>query len=63
MASAEFAVNNKIHLVAKMSLFMENYRRKLRMRIDIRRKGKVEKITKFAKRMKKVQKETGAASR
>ena len=39
---------------------MVNYSRKLRMGIDIRRKGKMEKATKFVKRMKKVQKEAGA---
>jgi len=31
-----------------------NYSRKLRMGVDIRRKEKVEKTTKFAERMKKV---------
>ena len=42
---------------------MVNYRRELRMRTDIRRKGKMKKMTKFAKRMKKVQKEAEAALR
>jgi len=37
---------------------MVNYRRKLRMGTDIRKSGKVEKVTKFAERMKKVQEET-----
>jgi len=37
-----------------MSLFIVNYNRELRIRTDIRRKGKVEKITKFVERMKKV---------
>jgi len=37
---------------------MVNYRRKLRMGTDIRKSGKVEKATKFAERMKKVQEET-----
>ena len=36
---------------------MANYRRELRMRIDIRRKEKMEKATEFAVRMKKVQEE------
>ena len=63
MVSAEFAANNKIHLVAKVSLFMANYRRELRMGIDIRRKEKVEKVIKFAKRMKKIQKKTEAVLR
>jgi len=47
-------VNNKTYLAAKVSLFIVNYGRKIKMRVDIRRKGKVEKVTEFAKRMKKV---------
>ena len=39
---------------------MANYRRELKMGIDIRRKKKIEKATEFAKRMKKVQEEVGA---
>ena len=54
-------VNNKVHLATKISLFMENYRRKLRMEADIRKKGKVEKAMEFVKRIKKAQKEVGAA--
>jgi len=50
-------VNNKVHLVMKVSLFMANYKRELRMGVDIRRKEKVEKATEFVKRMKKVQEE------
>jgi len=38
---------------------MVNYDRELRMEIDIRKKGKVEKMIKFVKRMKKIQEETG----
>ena len=60
---AEFAMNNKTHLVTKVSLFMANNGRKLRMRADIRRKSKVEKIMEFVERIKKVQKEDGAALR
>jgi len=44
-----------------MSPFMANYRRELRMDVDLRRKGKMEKATKFVEKMRKVQKETGAA--
>jgi len=33
---------------------MENYGRKLQMRADIRRKGKVETATEFVKRMRKI---------
>jgi len=60
---AEFAVNNKVHLATKVSLFMANYRRELRMGIDIRKKGKVEKVMEFAERMKKIQEKAGAALR
>ena len=38
----------------KVSPFMENYGRELRMSIDIRKKEKVEKAIEFAKRIKKV---------
>jgi len=61
LVSAEFAVNNKIHIVTKVSLFMANYGRELRMGGDIRKKGKVEKAMEFVERMKKVHKEVGAA--
>jgi len=57
--SAEFAINNKVHLAMKVSLFMANYGRELRMGVDIRKKGKVEKATEFAERMKKVQEDVG----
>ena len=60
---AEFAINNKTHLVTKVSLFIANYERKLRMRADIRRKSKVEKMMEFVERIEKVQKEAGAALR
>jgi len=43
----------------KISLFMVNYIRKLRMGVDIRKKEKIEKMTKFVERMKKIQ-EVGA---
>ena len=54
LASAEFAVNNKIHLATKISLFMANYERELRIEADIRKKKKVEKATEFIERIKKV---------
>jgi len=56
----EFVVNNKIHLVTKISPFIANYRSKLKIGADIR-KEKVEKATKFVERIKKMQKEAGAA--
>ena len=60
---AEFVVNNKIYLSTKMSLFIVNYGRELKIRTDIRRKGKVEKTMEFAKRMKKVQNKAEAVLR
>ena len=47
LASAEFVVNNKVHTTTKVSPFMANYGRELRKRGDIRKKGKVEKVTEF----------------
>jgi len=61
LASAEFVVNNKVHMAMKVSSFMVNYRRELRMGGDIRKKGKVEKAMEFVERMKKVHEEVGAA--
>ena len=52
---AEFIVNNKVYLATKVSLFITNYSRELRMGANIRRKKKIEKVTKFVKNMKKVQ--------
>ena len=57
---AEFVVNNKAHIAIKVSLFMANYRRELRMGGDIRKKGKVEKATEFMERIKKMQGEAEA---
>jgi len=37
-----------------MFLFIANYNRELRMEIDIRRKEKVEKVTEFTEKMKKI---------
>jgi len=59
----EFTVNNKVYLATKVSLFIVNYDRELRMRANIRRKGKVENVMEFSERMKKVQEEAEAALR
>jgi len=48
LALAEFAINNKIHSTTKVSLFMANYDRELRMGIDLRKNRKMEKATEFA---------------
>jgi len=61
LASAEFAVNNKVHIATKMLPFMANYGRELRMEGDIRRRGKVEKAMEFVERMKKVHEEAEVA--
>ena len=58
--SAEFVVNNKVHIATKILLFIANYGRELRIGGDIRRKGKVERVMEFVERMKQTQEETGA---
>ena len=50
-------MNNKIHTATKISPFIANYGKELRMRGDIRKKEKVEKAMEFVKRMKKGQEE------
>jgi len=55
----EFTVNNKVYSATKVSLFMANYGRKLRIGANIRKRRKIEKMMEFAERMKKVQKEVG----
>ena len=52
LASAEFAVNSIIYSATKVSSFTTNYKRKLRIGVDIRKKRKIEKVTKFAAKMK-----------
>ena len=61
MASAEFAVNNKVHMATNVSPFMANYGRELRMGEDIRKRGKIESTMEFVERMKKVHEKAGAA--
>ena len=53
-------MNNKVHIATKVSSFMANYGRELRMGGNIRKKGKVEKVIEFVERMK-VQEEVEAA--
>ena len=54
-------VNNKVHMVTKVSPFMANYGKELRIGGDIRRKEKVESMTEFMERMKKVHEEVEVA--
>jgi len=63
LAMAEFAINNKVYTATKVSPFMANYRKEMRMGGDIRRKGKVESVTEFVERMKKIHKEAEVALR
>ena len=42
LALAEFAINNKVHSATKMSPFIANYGKELRMGVDIRKKEKVQ---------------------
>jgi len=63
LASAEFTVNNKTHTATKVSPFMANYGRELRIGGNIRKKGKVESVTEFVEKMKRVHEEAAAALR
>jgi len=51
LVSAEFAVNDKVHTATKVSSFMANYSRELRMESNIRKRGKVEKAIEFVGRI------------
>ena len=53
LASAEFVVNNKV------SSFIANYGRELRMERDIRKREKVESVMEFVERIKKVHEKVG----
>jgi len=48
-------------MATKVSPFMANYEKKLRIGGDIRRKGKIESATEFVERMKKVYEKAKAA--
>ena len=61
LAMVEFAFNNKVHTVAKMSLFQVNYGRELRMGFDIKKKGKNEKAEEFVREMKERHEKARAA--
>jgi len=60
LASAEFTVNNKVHIATKVLPFIANYRKELRIGGDIKKKRKVERVTKFVEKMKKVHKKAAA---
>ena len=50
----KYMINSKVHLVTKIFLFITNYKRELIIEVDIRKREKVEKITEFAERMKRI---------
>ncbi len=54
-------MNNKVHTITKVSPFMANYGRELRMGEDIRKREKIESAIEFVERMKKVHEEVVAA--
>jgi len=60
LGTAEFAYNNKIYIVTKISPFKANYGQDPRMGFEGRRKGKYEMAGKFVERMKKIQEEAKA---
>ena len=53
--SAEFVVNNKVHIVTKISPFIANYGRELKMGDDIKRRKKVKKAMEEAQKSIKKQ--------
>jgi len=54
-------INNKAYSTIKVSPFMANYRRELRMGVYLRKKEKMEKTIEFVKRIRKVYEEAGVA--
>ena len=63
LATAKFAVNNKAHIITKVLPFIVNYGRELRIEEDIRKKRKMESVTEFVERIKKVHEEVAVALR
>ena len=54
-------MNNKAHSTTKVSPFIMNYGRELRMGVNLRRKKKMEKVTEFTERIRKVQEKARVA--
>jgi len=60
LGTAEFAYNNKIYLVTKISPFKANYSQDLRMGFERRRRGEFKTAGRFVERMKKIQEKAKA---
>jgi len=60
LGTAEFAYNNKIYLVTKISPFKANYSQDLRMGFKRRRRGEFKTAGRFVERMKKIQEKAKA---
>ena len=63
LGTVEFAYNNKIHLVTKVSPFKANYSQDPRIGFEGRRKGKYKAVGKFVERIQKIQKKAKAVLR
>ena len=49
-----------MHLTTKISLFVANYRREMKIGVYLKRKEKMKRAMEFVERMRKVQEEVGA---
>jgi len=57
LGTAEFAYNNKVHSLTKVSPFKANYGQDPRMGFEMRKGGKYEGTERFTKRIQKIQEE------
>ncbi len=53
LAIAKFVVNSQVHITTKISLFIANYSKELRMGADIKRMKKMKKNNRICKRKQK----------
>jgi len=60
LRTVEFAYNNKVHVVTKVSPFKVNYGQDPRIGFEGRRKGKYKAAGKFIEKIKKIQEKTKA---
>jgi len=57
LGMAEFTYNNKVHTGTKVSPFQANQGQDPRMGFEMRKKGKYERVEKFAEKMRNIQEE------